>query len=69
MRVCMSQDSQNQSLSIKLTKSPIGFEKTQKETAAALGLRKVGVTVVRPDNASIRGMVFKIKHLVEVKAA
>ncbi|HEX8550376.1 MAG TPA: 50S ribosomal protein L30 [Abditibacteriaceae bacterium] len=62
----MSQDNQNPSLSIKLTKSPIGFEKTQKETAAALGLRKVGVTVVRPDNASVRGMVFKIKHLLEV---
>ena len=63
----MSQDSQNQSLTIKLTKSPIGFEKTQKETAAALGLRKVGATIVRPDNASVRGMIFKIKHLVAVE--
>ena len=65
----MSQDSQNQQLSITLKKSPIGFERTQKATVAALGLRKVGTTVVRPDNASIRGMVFKIKHLLEVTEA
>ena len=62
----MSQDSQNQSLNITLKKSPIGFEKTQKATVAALGLRKVGATVRLPDNASVRGMVFKVKHLLEV---
>jgi large subunit ribosomal protein L30 len=33
---------------------------------AALGLRKVGATVVLPANASVRGMVFKVRHLVEV---
>ena len=62
----MSQDSQNQSLSIKLKKSPIGFAKDQKATVAALGLRKVGATVVLPANDSVRGMVFKVKHLLEV---
>lgn len=62
----MSQDNQSQSLNITLKKSPIGFEKTQKATVAALGLRKVGATVQLPDNASVRGMVFKVKHLVEV---
>jgi small subunit ribosomal protein S5 len=56
----------NRSLSIKLKKSPIGFEKDQKATVVALGLRKVGATVVRPDNDSVRGMVFKVRHLVEV---
>ena len=50
----------------KLKKSPIGFEKTQKATVAALGLRKVGATVVLPANASVRGMVFKVRHLVSV---
>lgn len=62
----MSQDNQNPSLSIKLKKSPIGFEKSQKATVAALGLRKVGAVVSLPANDSVRGMVFKVKHLLEV---
>jgi large subunit ribosomal protein L30 len=32
-----------------------------------LGLRKLNATVVRPDNPSIRGMVTKIRHLVQVE--
>lgn len=39
----------------------------QKKTARALGLRKIGDSVDQPDNESIRGMIFKIKHLVDVK--
>jgi len=33
----------------------------------SLGLRKLNATVERPDNPSIRGMVNKIRHLVEVE--
>lgn len=54
-------------LEITLKRSPIGYEKSQGLTAKALGLNKRGSTVVRPDNAAIRGMVFKISHLLEVK--
>ncbi len=54
-------------LKIKLLKSPIGYAQDQKDTVKALGLRKLGQEVVRPDNAPIRGMVFKIKHLVSVE--
>jgi large subunit ribosomal protein L30 len=53
-------------LKITLQRSPIGFEKSQGLTAKALGLNKRGSTVVRPDNASVRGMCFKIRHLVIV---
>jgi len=53
-------------LRITLVKSPIGFEKSQGLTARALGLTKVGRTVVLPDNESVRGMVFKIKHLLAI---
>jgi large subunit ribosomal protein L30 len=53
-------------LQITLARSPIGFEKSQGLTARALGLTKRGKTVVHPDNESIRGMVFKIRHLLEV---
>ena len=61
----MNPDNPSQ-LNIRLKKSPIGFAKTQKATVAALGLRKVGAVAVLPDNDSVRGMIFKVKHLVEV---
>ena len=53
-------------LKITLTRSLIGYEKSQRLTANALGLGKVGSTVVQPDNEAIRGMVFKIKHVLDV---
>jgi len=52
------------SLKIKLVKSPIGYAQDQKDTLKALGLRKLNQEVVRPDNGPVRGMVFKVKHLV-----
>ena len=54
-------------LKIKLVKSPIGYAQNQKDTVKALGLRKIGQEVVRPDNAPIRGMVFKVRQLVSVE--
>ena len=36
-------------------------------TVAALGLKKVGQTVVKPDNAAIRGQIFAVKHMVKVE--
>jgi large subunit ribosomal protein L30 len=54
-------------IKITLKKSLIGYEKSQRQTANALGLRKVGRTVVLPDNGAIRGMCFKIKHVLEVE--
>lgn len=53
-------------IKITLKRSPIGYEKSQGLTAKALGLNKRGATVTQPDNPSIRGMTFKIRHLVEV---
>jgi large subunit ribosomal protein L30 len=53
-------------IAITLVRSAAGYEKTQGRTARALGLGRRGRTVVQPDNASVRGMVFKIRHLVEV---
>ena len=55
-------------LKITLVKSPIGFEKSQGATARALGLGKLGKSVVQPDNESVQGMIFKIRHLVTVSA-
>jgi large subunit ribosomal protein L30 len=54
-------------LKITLVKSTIGYSQRQKDTARALGLRKLNQTVVRPDNPQMRGMVFAIQHLVRVE--
>jgi large subunit ribosomal protein L30 len=51
---------------IKLAKSTIGFNKRQKATAKALGLRKLNQVVEKEDTPDIRGMVTTIAHLVEV---
>lgn len=52
---------------VTLVKSPIGYEKSQGETARALGLRKLNQTVEKPDNPAVRGMIAKIGHLVRVE--
>jgi large subunit ribosomal protein L30 len=54
-------------LRITLVRSTIGRPADQGRTVASLGLRKLNSTVERPDNPSIRGMVTKIRHLVEVE--
>lgn len=54
-------------LKITLVKSPIGALKKQKATIEALGLRKMHSEVIQKDNACIRGMVFKVNHLVKVE--
>ncbi|GAB7387278.1 50S ribosomal protein L30 [Bacillaceae bacterium] len=54
-------------LQITLKRSLIGRPQDQRRTVKALGLRKLHQTVEQPDNAAIRGMVEKVKHLVECK--
>ncbi len=53
-------------IKVTLKKSTIGCKKDQIATVEALGLRKIGQSVEKPDNPQTRGMVFKVKHLVEV---
>lgn len=54
-------------LKITLVKSPISSLKNHKANIQALGLRKMHQSVVKVDNAAIRGMIFKVKHLVKVE--
>ena len=56
-------------LKITLVKSPIGAKPKHKKTIEALGLRKMHMTVEQPDNASTRGMVQQVRHLVKVEEA
>ena len=54
-------------LKITQTKSTIACLKDQIATIEALGLHKIGYSVVKEDNACVRGMIFKVKHMVKVE--
>ena len=56
-------------LHVTLVRSPIGYNKRQKRTVRALGLRKVRQTVELADTPAIRGMIAKIPHLVVVEVS
>ncbi len=47
-------------------KSPIGRQSYQRKTLIGLGLNKIGRAKELEDTPSIRGMISKVKHLVEV---
>ena len=47
-------------------KSPIGRQSYQKKTLVGLGLNKIGRSKELEDTPSIRGMIDKVKHLVQV---
>jgi large subunit ribosomal protein L30 len=55
-------------LRVTLVRSPIGYTKAQKKVVEGLGLRRLGHTVEVVDHPAMRGMVFKIRHLVRVDA-
>lgn len=52
---------------ITLIRSLIGYPKDQRATVKALGLGKIRTSVVKEDSASLRGMLHKVAHLVEVE--
>lgn len=56
-------------IKITLKRSTIGRLKNQKDTAKALGLKKLNQSVVRADTPVIRGMINRISHLVTVEDA
>lgn len=54
-------------LRVTQVKSSVGRPADQGKTLRALGLGKIGKTVEQVDNESVRGMLFKVQHLVEVE--
>jgi large subunit ribosomal protein L30 len=58
---------QTKQLKVTLVRSSIGFEKSQKETVRSLGLRRMNHTVTLADNPQIRGMIYKVRHLLTVE--
>ena len=53
-------------LKITQRRSRNGANKRQRETLRSLGLRRIGHQVERTDTPQIRGMIRRVKHLVEV---
>ena len=54
-------------LRITWVKSGVGYEKSQKKTLVALGFHRLNQSVVHEDSSSLRGMINKVRHLVNVK--
>jgi len=53
-------------LKVTLLRSTIGFNKTQANTVQGMGLRRIRHSVELPDTPETRGMILKVRHLVEV---
>ena len=53
-------------LRLRLVRSGICTPKDQKAAIRGLGFHRLGETIVRDDDPSVRGMVHKLRHLVEI---
>ncbi len=56
-------------LRVTWVKSASGHRVDQKRTIRALGLRRLNQTVEHSDTPDVRGMLFKVRHLVAVEEA
>lgn len=54
-------------VTVRLVRSGICTPKDQKATLKGLGFRRLGEVVVREDGPALRGMIRKVRHLVEVE--
>ena len=52
---------------VTLVKSPTGFNRTQGIVVKGLGLRRIRHSVELKDTPATRGMIHKVRHLVEVE--
>jgi len=59
-------DTKGDTLKVTLVRSPLGFNRTQAAVVLGLGLRRIRHTVELKDTPAIRGMIHKVRHLVEV---
>ena len=61
------QPAQKKVLHITLVKSGIGYSKMHKRTLRALGFHRLNETVTQTDSPSLRGMLLKVNHLVNIE--
>ena len=59
-------DTKGATVTVTLVKSPIGFKNNQATVVKGLGLRRIRHSVVLKDTPETRGMIHKVRHLVEV---
>jgi large subunit ribosomal protein L30 len=60
-------DTKGARVKVTLTKSPVGFNRKQLLVVRGLGLRRIRQTVELKDTPDTRGMIHKVRHLVEVE--
>jgi large subunit ribosomal protein L30 len=51
---------------VKQVKSAIGYDRRQRATLRGLGIRRMNHVVEVEDTPSVRGMITKVTHLVEL---
>ncbi|MFC6200248.1 50S ribosomal protein L30 [Ponticaulis profundi] len=56
----------NKTITVRQTGSPIRRKNDQRATLVGLGLNKVGRTRELEDTPSVRGMIAKVQHMVEI---
>ena len=61
-----TQQAVQKTVTIKLTRSPIGFNRNQATVVESIGLRRMNHTVTLADTPETRGLIFKVRHLVTV---
>ena len=61
--------SERPAIAVQQVRGLAGCTRHQREVVRGLGLRRIGHTVIRPDNPMTRGMVARIPHLVRILAA
>jgi large subunit ribosomal protein L30 len=60
-------DTKGGTVKVTLLVSPVGFNRNQATVVKGLGLRRIRHTVELKDTPETRGMIHKVRHLVEVK--
>ena len=58
---------QVKTISVRWVKSQIGYDQRQRATLRGLGFRRMNQRVQLEDTPAVRGMIFKVRHLVVVE--
>jgi large subunit ribosomal protein L30 len=59
-------DTKGATVKVTLVRSPTGFNRSQGTVVRGMGLRRIRHTVELKDTPAMRGMIHKVRHLVEV---
>ena len=57
---------EKKTVKVTLVRSPIGFNAKQAKVVQSLGLRRIRHTIEVADTPETRGMIHKVRHLVDI---